>query len=116
MQKNLNESDYINTILDYIDNLTSQNDLITDKLNSICQEKDDFLKDTKSILNEIKSKLVFLRSKIVTLDKNLTKEIIEEIGLMQELKTLDYTINTLLSTKISRLIQSNLRFKGFSDN
>jgi hypothetical protein len=118
MQPNLNESDYLSTILNYIDTLSSQNDLLAGKIELTClqTEKDDFLKNTKSILSEIKNKLFFLRSKIVALDKNLTREIIEEIGLMQELETLDYTINTRLSTKISRLIQGNLRFKGFSDN
>ncbi len=118
MSTSINESDYLNNILNYIDKLSSQNDLLTGKIKLIRlqTETEDFFKNTQSILSEIKNKLSFLKSKIVALDKNLTSEIIEEIGLMQELKTLDYTINTLLGTKISRLNQSNLRFKGYSDN
>lgn len=98
MQQKLNESNYLSNILNYIDTLSSQNDLLTGRIELIYlqTENQDFLKNTQSILAEIKNKLSFLRSKIVALDKNFTLDIILEVGIIYELETLSYTINTLL--------------------
>jgi ribosomal protein L29 len=119
MQENYtNSSDYIKSIVVYIDALLEQNEQFFTKIDQISKisVSKDFLIGIKEILTEINQKLTSLKKKLLSLDSKATHKAIEQTGVIEELNKLNYTINTLLSTKIDRLIQSDLNYYPFSDN
>lgn len=118
MKESKSNSDLIKSIVEFIDSLSAQNELLFKKLENfpVSENQKMFLDNTIQTLNEIKNKLSFLKDKILTLDENLTHKLIEETGLIDELNNLNNTINSLLSTKIDRLIQIQLKNLPFSDN